>query len=906
MCDRPTAVYTAVKRFRRWLGPVLIGFLATAATAQETVIFELLAEYERPGRQPLGGLVRHPDGMFFGTTVAGGTWDRGTVFQVTPEGGRTTLHALAEDEGAAPVAGLVLGPDGALFGTTTEGGVHGFGTVFRITPSGVFTTLIHFTGPEGVAPGSVPGELMLHSDGLLYGTTGAGGVDGWGTVYSLTAGGVLTTMITFSGIDGSQPGSEPRGPLVGAGNVLYGITRSGGAGGVGTVFRVTTAGTGTILREFSGGDGRNPAGGLILHSDGLLYGTTEFGGNTGVGVAFRVDPGPSGGFMLLHHFSDRMGSQPTGTLVLEDSGSLLGVASVGGQDGWGGLFRLATSGAYELLFSFTGSAGAYPGASPRSGLVAAPDGRFVGVASAGGAGQRGVVYRIDPDGTYAELSDFSPRRGWAPSGAPVPGGEGQTLFPMAEGGSVGYGLIAGIGADGALRTVQDLTPLSGGRVTGPLVAMASGWLGLAGEGGASDHGTIVHIDPPNPPLALVDLNTSVGEGFRGPLTEGASGIFYGVALRTGLFGQGGVFRIDQVGGIESVFQFTGLAGEKPGSRPQAPLARGLDGSLFGVTEAGGAADQGVIFRIAPDGAFSILAEFAPTGPRRPRGGLTSTLDGRIFGTTSLGGPADAGTVIELNPVDGSWETVAAFSGLEGSLPGSMPIGSLSLGGSGRLYGVTSNGPGGWGTAFSITPDIGGECLVVFTGVAGAFPGTVTTHPEAQVEWIGGLNEGADGAIYGVTPGGGSGGGGTVFRLRSNLTLEAWKQANLGDSAAPDLGDPDRDGLSNLLEYALQGSPVTPDTSPVQSEVRFNAGVSYLGLSLTRDPARSDISLTVESAPSPAGPWAKVAESRSGAPFSGTGLIEEVADGFGAWNVLVFDSEPTAIESSRFMRIVVTH
>lgn len=868
-------------------------------------MFEHLADFERPGRQPLGGLVLHANGRLYGTTVAGGTWDRGTVYQVTPAGIRTTVHAFAPDEGSAPVAGLVPDPEGTLYGTTAEGGAHGFGTVFSITPTGVYTTLVHFTGTDGGAPGSVPGGLVRHPGGSFYGTTGGGGTHGWGTVYRLTADGILTFLVAFSGSDGTLPGGEPHGAMVVDGDNLFGVTRSGGSSGMGTLFRVTPGGQAEVLREFAGTDGRSPLGGLVPHPDGFLYGTTEFGGDGGVGVAFRINPDTPSQYSVLHHFADPTGSQPVGSLVVEAAGSLLGATSSGGVDGWGGLFRLEVSGVYESLASFSGGAGATPGASPRSGLVIGPEANFYGAASAGGAGQRGVIYRIDAAGQYAKVAGFSPDRGWAPSGAPVLGGDQGLLFPMAMGGSSGLGLIAAVRSDGTVDTVQELSPASGGRLADSFTASTDGWLGVAGEGGTFDRGAIVLHDSENTSRALAHLTSSIGEGVRGPLVEGESGVFYGVAERSGLIGEGAVFRVDLAGKLERLFRFTGTSGAFAGSRPQAPLARSADGSLFGVTEGGGLADQGVIYRIAPDGGFSIVAQFEASGPRRPRGGLTATASGRVFGTTSQGGSADAGTVFELDPANGSWVVVAAFTSTDGALPGAVPIGPLTLGPSGRLYGMTADGPGGWGTAFAVDPTAGTESLVVFTGTDGVALGITTARPEAQVEWFGGLQEAVDGTIHGVTPGGGVGGGGTIFRLRSNLTLESWKQAFLGDSAAPDLGDPDGDDLSNLMEYALQLSPIVANPNPVSPKTRTVGGQVRLGLALTRDPVRTDVTMVIESAASPFGPWTQTAESRSGAPFAGPGLVQEVADTSGLWSAVIYDSVPTTNVSPRFVRFRVS-
>ena len=104
------------------LAPFNAAFLVAAVPEHQ-----LLAEFERPGTQPLARLIFVPaDGNYYGTTTAGGTHNRGTVFRMTPAGALTTLVSFAPGNGAArgnaPDSGLVLGADGALYGVTLAGG----------------------------------------------------------------------------------------------------------------------------------------------------------------------------------------------------------------------------------------------------------------------------------------------------------------------------------------------------------------------------------------------------------------------------------------------------------------------------------------------------------------------------------------------------------------------------------------------------------------------------------------------------------------------------------------------------------------------------------------------------------------------------------------------------------------
>ena len=155
------------------------------------------------------------DGNIYGTTTGGGAYGKGTVFRVTPNGALTTLVSFNGLDCCVDPGGLILGRDGNFYGTTWEGGTNNLGSVFRVTPSGLLTTLASFTGSNGASPSG----LVMGNDGNLYGTTSSGGnvslvttnnfgvivALGLGTVYKLTTSGVLTTLVSFDGTNGSGP-----------------------------------------------------------------------------------------------------------------------------------------------------------------------------------------------------------------------------------------------------------------------------------------------------------------------------------------------------------------------------------------------------------------------------------------------------------------------------------------------------------------------------------------------------------------------------------------------------------------------------------------------------------------------------------------------------------------------------
>ena len=123
---------------------------------------------------------------------------------------------------------------------------------------------------------------------------------------------------------------------------FYGTTYTGGAYGLGTVFKLTPAGALTVLHAFagSGSDGNNPQSGLIQAGDGAFYGTTTFGGAIGGGTIYRVTS--NGDWTLVHSFLENPtdGYFPCGDLILGRDGSLYGLTQLEGQMDAGCIFRL--------------------------------------------------------------------------------------------------------------------------------------------------------------------------------------------------------------------------------------------------------------------------------------------------------------------------------------------------------------------------------------------------------------------------------------------------------------------------------------------------------------------------------------------------------------------------------------
>ena len=196
------------------------------------------------GSQPLAGLAAGSDGNFYGTTNLGGSHNAGSVFRITPSGQFATLHSFCSKtacaDGQNSYAGLVQASNGNLYGTTILGGAYGSGTIFELSLSGALTTLYSACSQSGCPDGNyLYAPLIQAKDGNLYGIMQIGGAHNSGTIFKITLSGTLTTLYSFCSQPACADGQYPAAGLVQAANGnLYGTTADGGVHGDGTVFSI--------------------------------------------------------------------------------------------------------------------------------------------------------------------------------------------------------------------------------------------------------------------------------------------------------------------------------------------------------------------------------------------------------------------------------------------------------------------------------------------------------------------------------------------------------------------------------------------------------------------------------------------------------------------------------------------
>ncbi len=245
------------------------------------------------GVTPFSHLIEGSDGLLYGTTYEGGSNAVGTVFKLDKDGfGYTLLHTFNRILGDSqnPLGALMEGSDHSLYGTSARGGTEDAGSVFKLNKDGSGYKVLRSFSATGADSAGPTADLIEGSDGALYGTTGAGGTNGWGTVFKLNKDGTnYNVLILFGGTNGAYP----NGLIRGIDGKPYGTTGAGGAGGEGTIFNFREDGSAlTVLRDFAatGVEGQSPQAGLILGSDGAFYGTTFHGGDLGFGTVFRFFP----------------------------------------------------------------------------------------------------------------------------------------------------------------------------------------------------------------------------------------------------------------------------------------------------------------------------------------------------------------------------------------------------------------------------------------------------------------------------------------------------------------------------------------------------------------------------------------------------------------------------------------
>ena len=358
------------------------------------------------GAHPFAGLSINAAGTLYGVTSNGASGGYGSVYDLFLSNGAYTgpvqIASFTNTNGSAAHGTLVQDAAGDLFGTTNAGGASGDGTVFEIQKGTLWSAPIVLATFNGTNGSNALDGVIIDAAGDLFGTTNNGGANGYGTVYEIpytsSGYGALTTLASFS----TATGLYPRGLVVDSAGNLFGETIQGGSAtnSMGTVFEIAKTATGyaapATLVSFTGPNGGNPTGGLVMDSAGDLFGETSSGGAASQGTVFEIVKG-TGGYgqaITLASFDGVNQLTPKGPLLLDAKGDLFGTTYNGGAANDGSVFELVKTasgyGALITLATFNGTNGAYPSA----GLVMDAAGNLYGTTYQGGTSNVGTVFEV--------------------------------------------------------------------------------------------------------------------------------------------------------------------------------------------------------------------------------------------------------------------------------------------------------------------------------------------------------------------------------------------------------------------------------------------------------------------------------------------------------------------------------
>ncbi len=787
----------------------------------------LLAFNLTNGNLPYAGLTLAGDSSFYGVCDQGGPGSFGIAYNVTTNGALSVRHAFANgSDGGQPLAGLLAAGDGNFYGTSYAGGAFNEGTVFQLTTHGTVSTLVSFNGTNGARP---RGGLAQDAAGNFFGVASLGGAGSNGTIFELTAAGVMTNVCSFTG---GHDGAQPVGGLCCAGDGnFYGSTAYGGTYGKGTVFRLTPGGGLTTLISFNGRNGANPQAPMVVGPAGAVYGTTPAGGVNNRGTLFtlaissplQIVTPPASQAIYIGQSAEFnavvTGSAPFSWQWRKNSTNLNDGVTVSGSSAR--VLRLTNTslgdaGSYSVIVSntsgvVTSAMAALTLISSAPFFVIQPANQTLAPGTntsltALAQGNQPLYYQWQKNG--ANLTDGGNTYG---SSSPV-----LTITNLTESNNGTYGVIASNSVNTASSSNAILTVIPPS-TTGTVLATLYSFTGHADGGppnaltvgtngiiyGTTEFGlpaaTVFTVSTNGAVATLAAFGSATGPGPVAAMTQGADGNFYGSTEFGGTNYVGDIFEMTPAGLLTNIYSFTGGL---DGGSPTNALTLGADGCLYGTTPVGGSAGAGNVFKLASGGILTNLYSFTNgVDGADPVGALTVGADGNFYGMTA-NGSLGYGNIFRMTP-QGALTNLYTFTG---GRDGSVPVGSLASGTDGYLYGATKHNMISvypfYGTLFKISTNGAFTSLYSLNYTDGAYPfaglildsdgnfygttysgenanngtvfritpaGSITTllafdgfddgaHPMTPVV------EGPDGALYGTTSSGGWGGRGTVYRL----------------------------------------------------------------------------------------------------------------------------------------------
>lgn len=637
---------------------------------------------------------------------------------------------------------------------------------------------------------------------------------------------------------------------------FYGTATSGGAGGGGTIFKMTADGTQTTLHDFGDGstanDGAQPQG-LSFGSDGALYGTTYTGGSSNKGTVFKFN---QGSLSILRHFGDGSvnpdGANPAASLLQASDGNFYGVTKYGGTTSngvsGGTIFSMTPTGTFNYVIPLAVST-VWKGFGPDTPLIEPTytlGNRVVGTSYLGGSTSRGAAFS----------NSFTASAGgnFRNFGTPIPPFLGaQPHGPLTEGPMDGYfyGIASAWGTPFINYTGSSDTSIYG----------LGGW------------GTIYKITSSGTQTDIYNFGEGkVGNEGRNtgdpgaPLVLNSDGNFYGLTPAGGSMGKGCLFQTTPAGVTTVLHSFGDGTIPNDGEVPGPAFFQGTDGYIYGMTEKGGANGNGVIFKFLPNIAPSTIS--GTLLPSSIYVGIsvshTLTVTGTPTPTFSISGTLPPGLILSpAGVVSGTPTTTGTYSG---TIFASNGVGTDSTKNFSYTVAqpsapVITNGPptttGKVGVSFSFTYTKTGGPTPTFSVTSGALPpgltlstanGSITGKPTAPGTYTGTVT--ASNSQGSVTQN---------FSIVISDTYTTWATAHFSAAQINDAtisgpnAMPQSDGVPNLLKYLYNIDPshamseADKAALPVVA-VETNSGDTYLTLTYRKNATAGGLTVNVQASP----------------------------------------------------------
>lgn len=609
------------------VNPRLILYSLKTDGSDYQIVFTFPAGAEQGGIPTnVSSLTAGPDGLIYGIYITGGSSSppsHGTLFRVGRNGtGYQELTTLVS--ASSP---LSFGAKGQLFGLT-------FSTLYRLNPDGSnFQTLVNFP-PSSFGEAQAEGGLAHASDGFIYGVTDNGGGSGFGTVFRVQEDGSAFQVIFEP--SSVMDGGHYRAPAFeGSDGFIYGAQGENSFGAESVIWRIHKNGTGyQVLKRISqNGRGTN---GTVEAPDGFLYGCDPV-----TGQLFRLARDGSS-FTVVRAFPSTEGFPLSPIAIVRGADQrLYGLTDKDGTNGRGTLFRINDDGSrFAVQWDFGVGAVSELGAGPKS-ICAGPDGALYGIVRQQGSGGAGVFRFMPINGTLTWLHTFDSTipadtatsllgtDGLLYGAIDTAGARIERIFRLdiTGGNFLLLRTLTSTGSSGIGTTALTEGPDS--LLYGATMRNGSGTLPLLFRM-SRDGTTFV-------PLHEVTAGTNPATTPPLGLLAAANGQLFGYASNA-------LFRCSPDGtSFQTVHTFSGT------TFSQRPL-EGFDGKIYGALPFGGPVSRGSVFRMAQDGSsFEEVVTFSnePIAGQVPTGTIITAANGAFCSLTQVGGNANRGTLFRV-------------------------------------------------------------------------------------------------------------------------------------------------------------------------------------------------------------------------------------------------------------------